>query len=148
MRKNKDINRNNIEVKKSIGKCFNIVTGVYPLFPTDMQPLFGVLLATNKGSCMVEETIFDNRMQIYEDLSKLGGFINVVENKVYIIGTTINNRVNIECKDLRHAAASLILLVKNGGKISNVELIYRGYDNVLKKLKRIGCKIEKNNFKN
>ena len=56
------IKNGNVIAKKFRGKAFDIETGVYPQFPTDMQPLFGVLLATAKGNAQITENIFENRM--------------------------------------------------------------------------------------
>lgn len=41
---------------------FNIKTGPYPEFPTDLQPPTMALLTTCMGSNVVEELVFDNRM--------------------------------------------------------------------------------------
>lgn len=35
----------------------------YPGFPTDLQPQFMTLLATCSGQSVVEETVFEGRMQ-------------------------------------------------------------------------------------
>ncbi|MDO4531552.1 MAG: UDP-N-acetylglucosamine 1-carboxyvinyltransferase, partial [Bacillota bacterium] len=39
----------------------SIVTGPFPAFPTDMQPLLMSLLTLAKGSCMISETVFEAR---------------------------------------------------------------------------------------
>lgn len=131
-----------IRARKSRGYCFDIKTDVYPMFPTDMQPIFGVLLAYSKGSSVIHEAIFENRMQIYNDLISMGFDINVIDNKAYIIGSMINKPINFVAKDLRHCAALLILLVKNGGSISNIDFIKRGYSTVFYNISNLGVKFK------
>ena len=132
--------KNKIYAKLSYGNCFNIDTKPYPFFPTDMQPLVGVLMAFSKGACTITENIFENRMQIYKDLSKAGCSINVIENKAYVIGTQDTSFINANAYDLRQGAALLIASLKIGGIISNIKVIERGYADVFKKLKKIGAK--------
>ncbi|MBE6136930.1 MAG: UDP-N-acetylglucosamine 1-carboxyvinyltransferase [Erysipelotrichaceae bacterium] len=134
--------RNYIRAIKSRGNCFDIKTETYPLFPTDMQPLFGVLMAYGKGSSVIEEDIFENRMQIYKDLNSLGFNVNLIGNKAYIIGSLINEPINHEAKDLRHCAALLILLIKNGGLLSNIDLIKRGYNSIFYNIRNLGAKFK------
>lgn len=124
---------------KSKGKSFDIKTDIYPYFPTDMQPLFGALLATAYGGSKIEEQIFDSRMQIYHDINSIGGSVNVIGNIAYIDGVDKLNEINKECQDLRHSAALMLLALSNGGKISNIEILNRGYDNFFFKIRTLGA---------
>lgn len=133
------IKNNYIRAIKSTGNSFDIKTDIYPFFPTDMQPIFGVLLAYSKGSCVIEEAIFENRMQIYNDLNSIGASVNVIGNKAYIIGSDIKVAINLSCKDLRHSAALMLLLLRNGGSVSNIDIINRGYDAFFYKIRMLGC---------
>ncbi len=137
---NLTIGKNWIRAIKSRGNSFDIKTDVYPLFPTDMQPLFGVLLAYSRGSCVVEESIFENRMQIYQDLGEAGASINVIDNKAYIIGGESLKGSNFECTDLRQSAGLMLLVLKNGGVIDNIEILKRGYEDFFYKIKLLGAK--------
>lgn len=125
---------------ESRGNSFDIQTEVYPLFPTDLQPIFGVLLAHSRGTCTVEEKIFENRMQIYHDMISSGAGINVIDNKAYIIGGTVLSVNTYTCSDLRQAAAVLILVLKHGGTVENIELIQRGYEALFFKLRMLGAR--------
>lgn len=129
-----------VRARKSRGNSFDIKTDVYPLFPTDMQPLFGVLLAYSRGSCVVEETIFEKRMQIYHDLSEAGASINVIDNKAYIIGGEGLRGGNFFCTDLRQSAGLMLLALKNGGVVQNIQLLKRGYEDFFYKIKVLGAK--------
>lgn len=128
-----------IRAIKSRGEAFSIKTNTYPFFPTDMQPLFGVLLALSRGMCIVEETIFENRLQIYKDINSSGGNINVIGNKAYITGVSELNPNNYTSLDLRHSAALLLLILKFGGTVENLSLLERGYEDFFFKLKLLGA---------
>ncbi|MGM9969268.1 MAG: UDP-N-acetylglucosamine 1-carboxyvinyltransferase [Anaeroplasma sp.] len=134
------IYKNNIIAKLSSGNCFSFETKPYPFFPTDMQPLIGVLMAFSKGSCTIIENIFESRMQIYKDLSKAGGSINVIDNKAYVIGSNDYDFIKGNAYDLRQGAALLVASLKIGGIVSNTKIIERGYADIYKKLKKIGVK--------
>ena len=41
---------------------FDVRTGPFPSFPTDLQPQTMALLATCDGSSIIEESIFEKRM--------------------------------------------------------------------------------------
>ena len=44
----------------------------HPGFPTDMQPLMGVLLSVAKGTSTITESVWDNRFRYVDELRKMG----------------------------------------------------------------------------
>ena len=58
-----------------VGK--DIMTDVYPGFPTDLQAQFLALMLTAEGASMVTETIFENRFMHVPELLRMGANINV-----------------------------------------------------------------------
>ena len=133
------IKKGKVYAKKTRCKAFDIVTGIYPGFPTDMQPLFAVLLSVSKGKCEITENIFENRMQIFEDIRNSDACVNVVNNKVYMIGVDILKYNNYLAKDLRHAAALMLLVLTFGGSVECVEILNRGYQDFKKKIRKLGA---------
>ena len=131
-----------VRAKKSKGQAFNIKTDFYPLFPTDTQPILAVLLSVARGSCCVEETIFENRMQIFNDINNCGGYINVIGNKAYIIGVDELNWNSHKAYDLRHAAALALLVLAYTGEVYGVEYIERGYEAFFFKIRQLGAQFE------
>lgn len=123
---------------KSKGKCFNVSTGIYPLIPTDLQPILGVLLSKGRGSCVISENIFSSRMKIYEELNRLGATINIVKNKAYVIGSNYNNHACFKAYDLREGMALILAVIESGGIIYNIDVVLRGYDLLFKKLSSLG----------
>lgn len=135
---------NEIVVSNSYGKALNVKTDVYPLFPTDLQPLFGVLCVNTRGQSIVEETVFENRMHIYHDLINSGINCKVEKNTAIIEGGKNVISQDYKAYDLRHGAALLILaLIGNkSSTISNFEYVFRGYDDIIKKIVALGADIQ------
>ena len=68
---NMDIRRNEITIygKNEFDKA-NIKTGVYPLFPSDLQQIMSVYLFAGTGVSLVEETLFENRFAFLDETKK------------------------------------------------------------------------------
>lgn len=139
------------EVQKDeiiINKCMNlkptnIKTQVYPGYPTDLAQPICVLLGLANGESHVEETIYEKRMGHVEYLKQMGINIQVENNMETIIGPSKLKGTEVVASDLR-AGASLFLaaLVAEGTtKITNIQYILRGYENLVKKLSAIGANI-------
>lgn len=133
-----------IIASRSFGKEMNIITDVYPGFPTDLQSIFGVLFIQTLGTSTIKETIFENRMQIYTDLKESGVNCSITGNTASVCGTNRILSKDYQACDLRHGAAVLLLALMGDkkSKISHFEYVLRGYDDILHKIKSLGGKIE------
>ena len=130
--------------KRDHYKATNIKTLVYPGFHTDLQQPFTVLLTQCNGKSKVTETIWENRFMHVPYLSEMRADITVKNQTATIIGPTKLKGCEVVATDLRAGAAMVAAaLVANGKtRISNVEHILRGYENIVEKLKNVGAKIE------
>lgn len=139
-----EVLKNEITISKTDNlKPINIKTEVYPGFPTDLQQPITVLLTTANGNSTMEETIYENRFKHVSYLNKMGGKIEVKDRLLTIVAPTELYGKEVIATDLR-AGASLILagLIAEGKtKISEVEHILRGYENIIQKLQNVGAKI-------
>ena len=123
----------------------NIRTGVYPLFPTDMQAQFMAINILADGPSEVTETIFENRFMHVQELVRMGASIDVKGNTSFVRGVEAIDGANVMATDLR-ASASLVIagLVAKGDTI--IERIYhldRGYERIEEKLNKLGAKVER-----
>lgn len=121
----------------------DIKTMPYPGFPTDMQSVLTAMLCTCKGTSVVVENIFENRYKFTNELKRMGAKINI-EGKVAIVkGVRKLNATTVEATDLRGGAAVVIagLAAKGKTKVNNIEYILRGYENLDRKLSRVGANI-------
>lgn len=133
----------------TISKCnnprpTNIMTQVYPGFPTDAQQPFTVLLTQANGTSMITETIYESRFISASLLNKMGANTTSNGNILTIHGNTPLHGNELEIPDLRGGAALLLAgLIANGTTIlDNISLILRGYEDVVEKLTKVGAKIE------
>jgi UDP-N-acetylglucosamine 1-carboxyvinyltransferase len=59
---------------------------LYPGYQTDMQPQYVVALALAKGTSIVTESIFENRLMYVDELVRMGAGIKVEGNTAIIEG--------------------------------------------------------------
>ena len=126
-------------------KAVDVKTMPYPGFPTDMQSVFVGMLTVAKGTSMMVENIFENRYRYVNELTRMGAKI-VVEGKVAIIkGTRKLVGADVTAPDLRGGAClvTTALEAKGTTKISHIEHILRGYENLETKLQKLGANIKK-----
>ena len=124
-------------------KSTTVKTAVYPGFPTDLQQPFSVLLTQCNGKSKVIETIFENRFMHIPYLRELGADITVKNQTATIIGATKLTGSSVVATDLRAGAAMVAaaLLAEGTTKITNVEHILRGYEQIVEKLTGVGAKV-------
>jgi UDP-N-acetylglucosamine 1-carboxyvinyltransferase len=126
-------------------KAQSFRTTEYPGFPTDMQAQFMALNLVALGSCVVTETIFENRFMHVNEMLRLGAGITIDGRVAHIEGGKRLTGATVMATDLR-ASASLVIagLVAEGETV--VDRIYhldRGYDRMEDKLRALGADIER-----
>jgi len=142
-----DIYSDTIVIKKGENlKSINIETAPFPGFPTDLNPIFSVLLTQLPGNSSIKETIFSDRTSHISELKNMGANITYKNNLTQIEGPTDLKYNNLVAKDLRCAACLLIaaLLSRCTTTIDNIEYLLRGYEDIIYKLKclNINAKID------
>ena len=142
------IYKNEIHIigKKKI-KNLNLKTAPYPGFPTDLQAQIMVLLCKADKKSEIKEEIFENRFMHVDELNRMGAKISTVGNKAIIDGPIDFMAAETMATDLR-ASVSLILAALNAKGKTTINRIYhldRGYENIEKKLKKVGAKIKRLN---
>ncbi|MDY6893986.1 MAG: UDP-N-acetylglucosamine 1-carboxyvinyltransferase [Thermotogota bacterium] len=126
----------------------DIVTEVYPGFPTDMQPIITPLLSLADGESRIKETIFDKRFNHVAELGKMGADIEVDDDTAIINGVDGLKGAQIVAPDLRAGAALVLAGLAAEGEtvIDNVYQIDRGYENIEGKLRGVGANIKRHIF--
>ncbi|MBP3703408.1 MAG: UDP-N-acetylglucosamine 1-carboxyvinyltransferase, partial [Lachnospiraceae bacterium] len=122
---------------------YYIKTRPYPGFPTDVQSPLMAVMTKAEGDTIIDESIFENRMQTADELNKLGADITVVGNRAFIRGVKSLEGTSVRATDLRGGMALVIagLMAEGKTKIENEEVILRGYENLPESLSGIGAKI-------
>ena len=142
------IKKNEVQIigNKKI-KNLNIKTAPYPGFPTDLQAQIMVLLCKANKNSFIKEDIFENRFMHVAELNRMGAKISIKGNLATIEGSTNFASAELMATDLR-ASVSLILAALTAKGKSVINRIYhldRGYENIEKKLKKVGAKIRRVN---
>lgn len=117
---------------KQLKSGFSLVTGPYPRFPTDMQPIIMSLLTLAKGTCMISETVFEARFHHVEELCRMGADIVIKEGIAQVRGCLGLHGAEVYGRDLRGGAALLIAALAAEGKsvIFGAEYVERGYEKI------------------
>ncbi|MBQ4111332.1 MAG: UDP-N-acetylglucosamine 1-carboxyvinyltransferase [Clostridia bacterium] len=126
-------------------KGTQITTAVYPGFPTDMQPQFGVLLCSAQGMSTINEKIWENRFAYLDELIRMGITVTRSSNTAWFPGNQRLMGSTVTATDLRAGAAMVIagLMAEGVTEIACPEFIDRGYDDLIGKLTRLGASIER-----
>lgn len=123
-----------------------ISTAPYPGFPTDMQSQMMAVMCGHVKTGILVETIFENRMQVADELRRMGAEIYQVDNKAALIyGGRPLHGCTLYGKDLRGTAALLIagLMAEGNTQIYGTEYIERGYEDITRDFALMGVKLKK-----
>ena len=142
------IKKNEIHIigNKNI-KSVDIKTAPWPGLATDLQAQIMVLLCRANKKSTIQENIFENRFMHVSELNRMGAKISIVGNRALIKGNTKFAPAELMATDLR-ASVSLILAALSAKGKSVINRIYhldRGYENIEKKLKKVGAQIRRLN---
>ena len=140
----KFISNTSLKILPSKLKPIKIKTVPYPGFPTDMQAQLMSLLILTKGNSEIKEDIFENRFLHVLELQRMGANIQINNNVAKITGIDKLSGAEVMATDLR-ASVCLVLagLVARGKTVINrVYHLERGYEDLVKKLKKCGAKIK------
>ena len=123
----------------------NVKTMPYPGFPTDMQPLMGVLLSVAKGTSTITESVWDNRFRYVDELRKMGASVQVDGQVAVFEGVEKLSPAPLRASDLRAGAAMVVaaLMADGTSEIEEIGHIERGYENIVEKLRGLGADISK-----
>ena len=123
----------------------NIKTMPHPGFPTDMQPLMGVLMTVARGTSIITEAIWENRFRYADELLRMGANIQVDGRVAVIEGVEELSAAPVRASDLRAGAALVVAaLAANGtSEIEEIAHIERGYEDLVEKLKGLGADIRR-----
>ena len=121
----------------------SITTEIYPGFPTDLQQIIATLMTKAKGESEIHETIYENRFQNLYELKKMGAKIKIDGERAYIKGPVKLKGTEVYATDLRAGAGLVVaaLLAEGTTIIDNADLILRGYEGIVDKLRSVGADI-------
>lgn len=126
-------------------RAVDVVTEVYPGFPTDLQAQFMALMAIAPGASLIRETIFESRFMHVPELGRLGASISLQGTSALVRGVEQLNAADVMATDLR-ASVSLVLAALVAQGETTVHRVYhldRGYEALDRKLVQCGADIRR-----
>lgn len=124
----------------------DLTTLPYPGFPTDLQAPVTALLSLADGESVIQETVFDSRVDHVPELKKLGADITVEGSTTLLVNGVENLQgADVVAADIR-AGASLItagLAAKGTTVIHQLHHVDRGYSDFVPKLRNLGAAIKR-----
>ncbi len=126
---------------------FELATGTHPGIISDMQPFYVLLALHANGTSRVFDYRYPERIKFCDELLKF--YPNMIEASNGTIKINGNNglipqNAEADSTDLRGSMAVLMaaLLADGTSTVENVHMALRGYNNLDKKLEKLGVKIE------
>ena len=145
MRVNYELSKDKITINKSEKLVpVNVITSVYPGFPTDLAQPMTVLMTQAGGNSKFKETIYENRMGQIPELIKMGAKVEYTNTTAKFKAPNKLKGKEVTASDLRAGAALIIagLIASGTTKISNIDHILRGYEDIAEKLTKVGADIK------
>ena len=135
----------NLVISAKAITAVDLRTMPFPGFPTDLQAPFMSLLATAKGTSVVVENIFENRLQHVAELQRMGASIRLQGNTACIEGVARLSGAPVHGTDLRASAAMVLagLCADGVTTVRGLEFLDRGYANLEDKLNAVGARIRR-----
>jgi UDP-N-acetylglucosamine 1-carboxyvinyltransferase len=138
----------------------HLETDVHPGFMTDWQQPFTVLMTQAQGTCVVHETVYDNRFGYTHTLKEMGADIELFNHclggkscryamqnfhhSIVVKGMTplVGKEINIP--DLRAGFAYVMagLIAEGDSFIKGVSFLMRGYEDLVNKLQNLGADVQ------
>ncbi|MCD6148285.1 UDP-N-acetylglucosamine 1-carboxyvinyltransferase, partial [bacterium] len=127
-------------------KAVGIQALPFPGFPTDLLPPIVPLLTQATGKNRIHDPLYENRFNFTQELRKMGADIEVVDpHRLFIFGKTKLLGTEIESWDIRAGASLIIAGLSAQGRtiIGNINQIDRGYEEIEKRLQKVGADIKR-----
>jgi len=125
----------------------DIKTMPFPGYPTDLQAQFMALMALGNGTCVITETIFENRFMHVAELQRLGADIRIDGRSCVVSGKGMQSftGAKVMATDLRASSSLVIaaLAARGRSEISRIYHLERGYEKLVEKLSALGAMVWK-----
>ena len=118
----------------------------FPGVATDLQPVFGSLLLKANGTSIITENVYDQRFQWIPEVQRMGANVQTGWQHAMIKGVNHLSGAPVHSTDIRTGASLIIAALQAEGhsKITGIEHINRGYEDIVASLSSIGSIIEYN----
>jgi UDP-N-acetylglucosamine 1-carboxyvinyltransferase len=116
----------------------------WPSFPTDLMSIAIVIATQSEGSILFHDWMYEGRMYFTDKLKGMGAQIVLCDpHRCIVQGPSTLIGENVESPDIRAGLALVLAALSANGQsvIRNVSQIDRGYEQIDKKLQKLGANI-------
>jgi UDP-N-acetylglucosamine 1-carboxyvinyltransferase len=136
-----------LEIRDDIGSQIpKIEDGPWPAFPADLTSIALAVATQAKGTILIFEKMFENRLFFVDKLVNMGARIILCDpHRAVVTGPARLYGERMESPDIRAGMAMLIasLCAEGTSTIGNIGQIDRGYERIDERLRAIGAHIER-----
>ncbi len=136
-----------LEIRDDLGDAIpKIDDGPWPAFPADLTSIALALATQARGTILIFEKMFENRLFFVDKLVAMGARITLCDpHRAIVSGPSRLHGERLESPDIRAGMAMLIaaLCADGTSEIGNVVQIDRGYERIDERLRSLGARIER-----
>ena len=136
-----------LEIRDDLGDAIpKIDDGPWPAFPADLTSIALALATQARGTILIFEKMFENRLFFVDKLVAMGARITLCDpHRAIVSGPSRLHGERVESPDIRAGMAMLIAALCADGvsEIGNVVQIDRGYERIDERLRELGARIER-----
>jgi UDP-N-acetylglucosamine 1-carboxyvinyltransferase len=136
-----------LEVRDDLGDAIpKIDDGPWPAFPADLTSIALAVATQARGTILIFEKMFENRLFFVDKLVAMGARITLCDpHRAIVSGPSRLHGERVESPDIRAGMAMLIAALCAAGtsEIGNVVQIDRGYERIDERLRGLGARIER-----
>jgi UDP-N-acetylglucosamine 1-carboxyvinyltransferase len=123
----------------------SIETAPWPGFPSDLVAIATVLATQARGTVLIHEKMFNDRLLFVDKLIRMGAQIVLCDpHRAIVVGPSPLRAIYMDTPDVRIGLGMLgaALVAKGESVIDNAQAISRSFEHVLVKLQALGAQIE------
>ena len=123
-----------------------IEDGPWPMFPADLTSIALAVATQAKGTILIFEKMFENRLFFVDKLVRMGARIILCDpHRAVVSGPAKLHGERLESPDIRAGMAMLIaaLCAEGTSVIGNISQIDRGYERIDERLRALGASIDR-----
>jgi UDP-N-acetylglucosamine 1-carboxyvinyltransferase len=136
-----------LQIRDDVGDAIpKIDDGPWPAFPADLTSIALALATQARGTILIFEKMFENRLFFVDKLVAMGARITLCDpHRAIVSGPSRLHGARLESPDIRAGMAMLIaaLAAEGTSEIGNIAQIDRGYERIDRRLRELGARIER-----
>ncbi|MDR1535907.1 MAG: UDP-N-acetylglucosamine 1-carboxyvinyltransferase [Planctomycetota bacterium] len=129
-----------------LGSIPTIASSTWPSFPADLTSIALVAATQMEGGAVIHEKMFESRLFFVDQLLDMGAKVVLCDpHRAVVVGPSELHGARMHSPDIRAGMALLAAAFAARGEsvIENVVQIDRGYEQIDRRLGRLGARIEK-----